>query len=160
MDMESLMDKRVLAVIGIVILAGLWFLMTSGLPTTDFCFNAPKGFEDSKCIKVEIANNDKSRRIGLSGRDFLEQDTGMLFVFDKESKYAFWMKGMNFPLDMIWINRDKQVVHIATNIPPCQRSCPTYAPENNSLYVLEVNAHFTQKYNITNETLVFFELPG
>ncbi|HDH41471.1 MAG TPA: DUF192 domain-containing protein [Candidatus Altiarchaeales archaeon] len=154
------MDKKLLAGIGIVVLVGLWLLMTPGLPTTDLCFNAPKGFKGSKCIEVEIANNDKSRRIGLSGRDSLREDAGMLFVFDEEGRYDFWMKGMRFPLDIIWINKDKRVVHIARNLPPCQRSsCPTYAPENNSLYVLEVNAKFTEKYNITNETLIFFQLP-
>ncbi|MEA3254822.1 MAG: DUF192 domain-containing protein [Candidatus Altiarchaeota archaeon] len=149
-------DKKVLAVFGVVILAGLWFLMTSGVATTSLCFNSLKGFEGAKCIDVEIVDNVESRRIGLSGRDSLGQDEGMFFVFDKEGEHAFWMGGMSFPLDIIWINKNKRVAYIAKNVPPCQESsCPLYKPGVNSLYVLEVNARFTGKYNITNDTQVF-----
>lgn len=149
-------DKRVLAVFGVVILFSVWFLMTSGVATTGICFNSPKGLRDAKCIKVEIVDNDESRRIGLSGRDSLGLDEGMLFVFDTEGEHVFWMRGMRFPLDIIWINKNKRVVYIAKNVPPCQESsCPLYKPGVNSLYVLEVNARFTGKYNITNDTHVF-----
>jgi uncharacterized membrane protein (UPF0127 family) len=154
------MDRRLLAVVGVVVLIGLWFFMSRGLPGTELCFNSQGVVGGSKCITVEIADNDKSRSAGLSNRGSLGEDRGMLFVFDAEGKTAFWMKKMNFPLDIIWLNGDKEVVDISKNLPPCkQSSCPTYAPRNNSLYVVEVNAHFTDKYNITNKTVASFKLP-
>ncbi len=155
------MEKKIVVAIVAVVFLILWFLVGGGSTAhTDLCFNSPKGAEDSKCIEVEIADDYKSQKLGLTGRDSLGRDRGMLFVFGSESKRAFWMKGMKFPLDIIWINRDKEIVDIAGNVPPCNtRSCPTYAPKNDSLYVLEVNANFTGRYNITNETMVFFRLP-
>ena len=63
-------------------------------------------------IKVELAITPEARARGLSGRQGLTQDEGMLFVFDTPGKYPFWMKDMNFAIDMIWISEDSKVVYI------------------------------------------------
>jgi len=64
----------------------------------------------------------------------------MLFVIDKEGVYPFWMKNTKIPLDIIWINRDKAIVYISRNAPPCKTStCPSYDPEKNAMYVIELN---------------------
>ena len=51
-------------------------------------------------IKVELAITPEARAQGLSGRPSLSENEGVLFVFDKPDKYSFWMKNMNFPLDI------------------------------------------------------------
>lgn len=107
-----------------------------------------------KNIKVEIADTDESREKGLSGHALLKDDEGMLFIFDHPSKYAFWMKDMNFPIDIIWMtsselgeSNDLQVVFIQKNAEPS--SYPSvFLPSNPANYVLEVNAGFSQKNNL------------
>jgi hypothetical protein len=67
------------------------------------------------------------------------------------------MKDMFIHLDIIWLNRDKEVVYIMRDLPPCTPvGCPSYGPQENALYVIEVNANYTLRHNITNGTQVFF----
>ena len=71
----------------------------------------------------------------------------MLFIFEKPGKYYFWMKDMNFPIDMIWIGEDMRVIYIKKNAQP--ESFPkTYGPDIDSKYVLEVVAGFSEKNNL------------
>ena len=69
-------------------------------------------------IKVELAVSDAEKGKGLSGRTGLAPNTGMLFVFEKPGPYAFWMKDMNFPIDIIWLSEDLKVVYIKQNTRP------------------------------------------
>jgi len=77
-------------------------------------------------IIVEIADTDKLRTQGLSGRASLADNSGMLFIYPKPGIYSFWMKDMQFPLDFIWLN-DDTVVDLTNDVP---------APETNDLLVL------------------------
>ncbi len=98
-------------------------------------------------IKIEIANDDQSRIKGLSGRDSLEEDEGMLFIFDYPDKHSFWMKEMNFPIDIIWLDDNKKIVFIKKEARP--ESYPeSFSSPIDSLYVLEVNASFSDKNNL------------
>ena len=93
-------------------------------------------------IKVDIADTPQLRRKGLSGRENLASDSGMLFIFEKEDKYPFWMKGLNFPLDFIWI-RKNTVVDLLPNIQlpsPLESDLTIYTPRVPVDMVLEVSA--------------------
>lgn len=101
-------------------------------------------------VLVEIADNEPERSKGLSNRKFLEDDQGMLFLYNKPGRYSFWMKGMLFPLDFIFIKSGK-IVNIATDIPnPKDKNEAPVILNNNQEFdwVLEVNAGFVQKNNI------------
>ncbi len=102
-----------------------------------------------KDIKLELATTTKDVEKGLSGRISLENNSGMLFVFSKPYRYSFWMRDMNFPLDMIWIN-DGLIVDISENVPnDFNPASPTfYQPLSPAQYVLEVNAGFSGANNI------------
>src|SRR6185369_7191082 len=77
-------------------------------------------------IKVELATMRAEQEKGLSGRSSLAPDEGMLFVFSGGAP-RFWMKDMNFPIDMIWIGEDLRVVYIKKDARP--ESYPeTYGP--------------------------------
>ncbi len=94
---------------------------------------------------VDVADTSESRQQGLSGRESLTEGAGMLFVFDQERVLTFWMKEMNFPLDMVWIDASCAVVDISRDVPipePGQTlaDLPTYGPETPAMYVLEINA--------------------
>jgi len=109
---------------------------------------------------ADIAATDEQRTKGLSVKDSLAENEAMLFVFDNEAEHTFWMKNMKFPIDIIWIDADKIVVHIEHNLQPCSSDllCPTYKPIDDSLYVLETVGGFAEKHDIAKGTRVDFEL--
>jgi hypothetical protein len=73
-------------------------------------------------------------------RTHLDADKGMLFVFDREDVYPFWMKNTLIPLDMLWIDSNNRVVYIVRNAQPCVSDpCPIINPGKKAGYVLEIN---------------------
>jgi uncharacterized protein len=109
------------------------------------------------CVAIEIADTDAARLRGLQGRFALDEGAGMLFVFPQEDLVSFWMKDTLIPLDMIWLDRDLQVVDIKADVPPCRENpCPVYTPAARALFVLEINAGAAKAFNIkTGEKAVF-----
>jgi hypothetical protein len=100
-------------------------------------------------IYVEIADNSIKITKGLSGRKKLEDNSGMLFLFSSAHKPKFWMMGMNFGLDFIWINNGK-VVDIHENITPENLPPPnTISPKEDVDMVLEINSGFIKNNKIT-----------
>ena len=98
-------------------------------------------------IKVDLALTDSEIVQGLSGRRDLKDNEGMLFVFDRPGNYPFWMKDMNFSIDMIWIDENMKVVYIKKDARP--ESYPvTYGPNESAKYVLEVVSGFSDKNNL------------
>jgi uncharacterized protein len=99
---------------------------------------------------TSLSTTPDAQSKGLAIRDSLNENEGMLFIFETPQKYSFWMKDMKFPIDIIWINQDGKIVHIEKDLPPCVflLPCPSYAPKDDSLYVLEVVSNFTNKFNI------------
>lgn len=93
------------------------------------------------CFDAEVARSSQERQDGLMFRTALDEGKGMLFVFEKAGNYRIWMKNMKFPLDILWLRKDLSLMDYRQNLPPCQDSfCPTYQPEGEALYVLEVSA--------------------
>lgn len=99
-------------------------------------------------IKAEIADSLIKQTKGLMFRKSLPENEGMLFVFNDESYHSFWMMNMSFPIDIIWINKEKVIVYITKNVQPCKLICPTYRPKEKTMYVLEVNANFTEEHKV------------
>lgn len=102
-------------------------------------------------LNVEIAATDSSRQQGLSNRQSLDYGQGMLFDFTQTDQLrpGFWMKDMNFSIDIIWIRQnkivdiDRNVPHQATNI-----NLPTYYPDSDITHVLEVPAGWSEQHNV------------
>ena len=83
------------------------------------------GFRSNPILRVggqkyalEVAATAAGLRQGLSGRTSMPRHTGMLFVFQKEGRQCFWMKDMRFPLDIIWVDSQKKVKHVARGLSP------------------------------------------
>ncbi len=105
-------------------------------------------------VEVDLAITERARMIGLSGRASLDEDRGLLFIFDKLGRYSFWMKDMNFPIDIIWLappeggdNDEMKIVFIKENALPIDYP-ETYTPYKDALYILEVVAGYTFKNNL------------
>jgi uncharacterized membrane protein (UPF0127 family) len=111
-------------------------------------------------LLADISVTNEQRTKGLSVKDGLADNEAMLFVFDNEAEHTFWMKDMKFPIDIIWIDSDKTIVHIEHNLQPCGYGvlCPIYKPGQDSLYVLETVSGFAEKHDVVQGTRVQFEL--
>ena len=111
-------------------------------------------------LVADIAATDEQMTRGLSVKGSLDENEAMLFVFDWEAEHTFHMKNMKFPIDIIWIDADKTVVHIEHNLQPCSAGlfCPTYKPNDDSRYALETVAGFAERHDVVEGTMVEFEL--
>jgi len=107
-------------------------------------------------IKAEIADSLLKQTKGLMFRKSLPENEGMLFAFNDETYHSFWMMNMSFPIDIIWINKEKEIVDITKNVQPCKLICPTYKPKEKAMYVLEVNANFTEEHRVKVGTMLEF----
>jgi uncharacterized protein len=102
-------------------------------------------------IYADVADTDEKRITGLSYRESLDRDKGMLFVFDEIGKHGIWMKEMNFPIDILWIGDDNRIVSIVENASPESyfSSPPTvFRPAENSRFVLELNSGFVAERSV------------
>ena len=95
-------------------------------------------FVGERCYKLEKVEDEQSRIRGLSGRESLAEDEGMLFVFDNPGPQCMWMKEMSFSLDMIWLDGGGKVVHMAENISP-DTYPRNFCSESSARYVIELN---------------------
>jgi uncharacterized membrane protein (UPF0127 family) len=93
----------------------------------------------SKDIPITIADTASLREQGLSGTTSLARGTGKFFIFDKVDTYGFWMKDMQYPIDIVWIDANKEVVGVVEHALP--ESYPKiFYPTSPVQYVLEINA--------------------
>ncbi len=116
----------------------------------------------SQNVQVEIADTPQEWELGLSYRDTLADDHGMLFVFPNESRRVFWMKGCNFDIDLAYIESNGTISEIITmkkeplNTPP--ESLKTYPSQSTAIkYVLEMIGGWFEEHNIDVDTEINLE---
>jgi hypothetical protein len=111
----------------------------------DITILMPKG-----ALTAELANTHASRELGLSGRHIMKDTDGMLFAFDVPGQYGFWMKDMEFPLDIIWINENGVVVSIERGLTPesYTNNKQVFMNQAEASYVLELNAGQAEKFGL------------
>lgn len=110
----------------------------------------PEVLINNQTFKVMIADEEKERSKGLSGKKKIKENQGMLFLFDKPGYPSFWMNDMKFSIDIIYINGNK-VTTIFKNVKAPDQSnnnLEIYNPSSESDKVLEINAGLADKYNI------------
>ena len=97
-------------------------------------------------LDLEVAQTPQEKASGLSYRSYLAPNKGMLFVFEDETNHSFWMNNTFIPLDMIFMNSAMTVVGTLENVPV--NNAIIRKIDQNSKYVIEVNAGFVKKHNI------------
>jgi len=123
------------------------------------CGDKPSTLDDLRTTEVTLPNGVKIRAEamrqatdlmrGMMFRDSLAPDRGMLFFHQQEAPAPYYTFQVKIPLDIIWMDRDRRIVAIAANVPPCPAKsaadCPVYGGKMPTLFVLEVNAGFAAK---------------
>lgn len=89
---------------------------------------------------ARVANTHETREKGLSGTQSLRPEEAMLFVYDTDSRWSIWMKDMNYPIDIVWLNSKKEVVYIVKNAAPESYPYENFAPKQDARYILEFAA--------------------
>ncbi len=140
------LNKFLLVFLIIILIFGglIFFQYKKGTPING------KVIVQEETFNVQIIDKAEDLKKGLSGKGSMPANQGMLFVFPNKGDYPFWMKGMEFPLDIIYIN-DNKIVTIFEEVP-----APLYPNENLPVYrskvpankVLEINAGSVKKFNI------------
>lgn len=111
---------------------------------------------------IEIVDDSAGRAAGLSGREKLALGTGMWFVFPGIGQPSFWMRGMRFPIDIVWVDANMRVVAVTHEAPApspgaTTEDLPLYSPGAPIMYVLEINAGRARELKIKRGALVSFE---
>lgn len=152
----------------VILIGGVFFVTTSPLPRRQagltsllegernrtnehLPISASLKLENGQKIGLRVVNTPETRQRGLSGFKKLEHDEGMLFVFDEPGVYPFWMKDMQFPIDIIWLRKitDQEygIIHIEKNVAP-ETFPQSFVSSEFADIVLEVNSGFGSVNNL------------
>jgi len=152
--------RKVLIIYGVLVLVvvGIAILRFRGIDLLpNFGSNAKAEIKGQE-FNLEIADSDEEMVKGLSDRKNLDENKGMLFIFEEKGKYSFWMRNVNFPLDIIYIS-DDTIVDIVRNAEPKKEGdteIPVFEPKEEANYVLEINGGLSDKHKIeTGDKVVF-----
>jgi uncharacterized membrane protein (UPF0127 family) len=113
----------------------------------------------SEKFMVEIVDTPEKQLLGMMFREFIPDDFGMLFVNGSEEPRGFWMKNCRVHLDIIFLDKNKQIINIHFNVPPCKlEPCPSYKSERPAQYVLELRGNRAKELNLKPGDTIFFSL--
>ena len=120
----------------------------------------PLRLPSGKVLQVEVMVKDEDRAMGLMFRPSLALDRGLLFIFERAGFHGIWMKNCRFPIDILWLDEQRKVVHLAEAVPPCRADpCPVYEPLRRAAYVVELNAGQARRETAVVGSTLVFELP-
>jgi uncharacterized membrane protein (UPF0127 family) len=107
---------------------------------------------------ARVAKTDEERQKGLSGTNVLKSDQALLIVFNTDAKWSIWMKDMNYPIDIVWLDKDKKVVYIVKNASPDSYPDEQFQSKTDARYVVELAAGTVgQKSIVIDKEAVFDE---
>ena len=111
-------------------------------------------------LTVYLAMTNEQIIKGLVIKNQLKENEGMLFVYQLPAKYTFSMRGMKFPIDIIWLDNARKVIHIEHSLEPCPSDidCPKFIPSAAALYVLETIAGFSNRHDVKIGRQIDFHL--
>ena len=119
----------------------------------------PVRLPDGATIRAEVMVKPADQARGLMFRETLAPNRGMLFVNENEDKRPYWMYQVKFPLDLIWMDKNKRVVELVTSAPPCNTKaseCPNYGGNSASRYVLELSGGQAAKHQVRVGSTIHF----
>lgn len=153
------MFRLILKAFSIVILLAIiaWTFTLSSTYASYLSFKKTPIVFQSVVMGAYVVDTQEGRTQGLSGKRFLPGGMSMLFVFDTPDKYGIWMKDMNFPLDIVWLDKYKKIVYTLSNVKPDTYPHVFY-PSSEALYVVELPSGFVEANNVKVGGLFYFDL--
>jgi uncharacterized membrane protein (UPF0127 family) len=113
-----------------------------------------------RVLQVEVMVKDQDRAMGLMFRPSLPEDHGMLFRFEQLDFHGIWMRNCKFPIDILWLDEKRRIVHVAEAVPPCKADpCPVYQPLQRAAWVLELGAGQARREKAMIGAALSFEYP-
>jgi uncharacterized membrane protein (UPF0127 family) len=155
LDKENLKKGAVL-VIALVAMGVAFPLMMGNQDVNYFMVELPSG----KQIIAQVADSPEKQIVGLFFTKELPPDSALLFIYDDEDSHRIWTKNSHFPLDILWMDRDRKILHIEERVPPCEEDpCSTYGPkEPDALYVMQAAAGFANDNRLEPGMSMIFRL--
>ena len=148
------MKKLFFLIVGLVIISGSIYLFLERRTINE---NETKVIKIGNTnIRVEVADTFETRTRGLSGRKTLPDGRGVLFIFDKPDRHGFWMKNMNFAIDIVWIDEGLEVVGITERLTP-ETFPEIFYPPRKVMYVLELPAGTSRNIGIDKGVIVYLK---
>lgn len=142
--------------IAVVVAVTVWYVYTNYHEQIyTFLFGEQEHviYIDDLALSVTVADEQSERQQGLSGVAELDEFTGKLFIFPTAGHYSIWMKDMNFPLDLIWVDNNFKIIHIEEQVQP--ESFPKqFVSDEPARFVLEVNSFFVDTYKINEGDVI------
>ena len=132
----------ILVIFGGILLNGTFVPLSTALPSTTDSVSIKNNL-----IHVTRATTAAEHERRLGGRTGLASDEGMLFVFETDGDYAFWMKDMLFSIDIVWIDSSGNIVYIAPSVAPDTYPA-AFDPHQSARYVLELPAGYAAAHGV------------
>ncbi len=156
------MKKIIIPIVIIILIAVLFFIGRAYFSNSGFNLTPQaKATINNSSFNLILAKTPKEKEIGLSGKESLPKDQGMLFKFEKTGYYSFWMKNMKFPIDIIFIKNNKIVTIYNEVKPPANnKELAIYQPLEPADTVLEINSGLSKKYGFKKDMQVNYENLG
>ncbi len=143
----------------LLIILALLFGCAGALVAADTLPVTQMTLPDGGAVTLEVAATPHQRNLGLMFRPTLADDRGMLFLFPASDRHAIWMKNMLIPIDILWLDEERRILHIEANVPPCrQEPCLIYQPPQPARYVIELAAGAAARADLRNGTTLPFTL--
>jgi uncharacterized protein len=136
----------VLIALSVLLLSGSWFMVNQKDSDT-IIVTFPTGMQ----LETEVADTPEKIFFGLAFREGLPSNSGMLYIFETSDRHLMRTKGFKFPVDMIWTDESRHIVHVVANAEPCEKDpCPAYGPPpENARYVIETAAGFIGQEHVS-----------
>lgn len=141
----------VLGVLAVVIWQAVAFISEQSKPHTDVTLRGT-------VFTARLALDQQARDKGLSGTKSLGKNEALLFAFAKDDTWGIWMKDMAIPIDIIWLDANKEVVFIVKDADPSSYPYTTYRPPKPARYVLEVAAGTVESKQIRSGDKALFDI--
>jgi uncharacterized membrane protein (UPF0127 family) len=100
-------------------------------------------------FSMRVARSNSELNQGLSGTESMPENEALLFMFPYSNRWGIWMKDMNYPIDIVWLDENKKVLHIEHDVKPESYPATTYEPESPAKYVVELKAGAAKAHRIT-----------
>lgn len=153
--MSALRDKPSVWIVAGVLVVIVWMVISL---VASFSVNRTILRLGSDSFRVTLALTNEERERGLSSTQQLGENEGMMLVYEQDDRWPIWMKDMNYPIDIIWIDSSKRITYIVKNAEPSSYPQTIFQPNDPARYVLEVPGGTADRKNVSYGDKVDFDL--